>query len=196
MTRGLVLGLSLDEVAARARALGSPDFVDGYYLLKDHNGGKDPSADDPFDRWSAPGHTFVNRTADCIGGASWCGGFDRYQPDRFSLYDGWINTDSMLAEAKGVAQCFELLSAPVPGCFVVARTGAPGFNACGHIGTVYAAPPADLWRVDDGDLWKRVLITDVAARGTQRANTSHSAEWWMAAVRAGSGAFVRSIMTP
>lgn len=193
--RGTVLGLSLEQIAARARQLGAPDFTDGFYLLHDHNGGKDPLADDPFDRWSKPDSTFINRTADCIGGAAWCGGFDRWQPFRFPLYDGWINTDSVWSDATHAAKCFVQLPAPVPGCFVVARTGAPGFETRGHIGTVYAAPPAEIWEIDNTDLWRHVLITDVASRGDQRANTSHDATWWFQARHHGA-AFVRSIMVP
>lgn len=193
MTRGTVLGLSLDDVAARARRLGAPDFVAGYYLLRDHNGGKDPSAPDPFDRWSHEGSTFVNRTADCIGGASWCGGFDRFQPDRFPLYDGWINTDSMLLDANGPRRCFVPLDAPVPGCFLVAPTNAPGFTLCGHITTVHTVP--DNFAIDDESTWKRLLGTDVASRGVNRANTIHDCTWWFQARHHGAK-FVQSIMTP
>ena len=195
MTRGTVLGLTLNQVAARAALLGSPDFVDGYYLLTDHNGGKDPTAPDPFDRWSNPGSSFVNRTADCIGGASWCGGFDRYQATRFAhLYGGWINTDSMLLDATGPKKCFVALDAPVAGCFLVAPTGAPGFERCGHIMTLHTVP--DAWSIDDIATWKQLLGCDVAALGAgKRANTTHSAEWWFRARHDGAK-FVKSIMTP
>lgn len=194
MSRGAVLGLTLDQVAARARQLGDPAFVAGYYLLSEHNGGKDPSAADPFDRWSKDGSSFINRTADCIGGASWCGGFDRYQPERFAhLYDGWINTDSMLLDATGPAKCFVELAVPVPGCFLVAPTGAPGFEHCGHITTIVTVP--DGWTIDDEAAWHKLLGTDVAARGALRANTTHDAMWWFAARHHGAR-FVRSVMTP
>jgi hypothetical protein len=195
MSRGQVLGLTLAQVAARARYLGglakadtldahvrdaAPDCIDGYYLLSEHNGGKDPTAKDPFDRWSKVGHTFVNRTADCIGGASWCGGFDRYQPDRFAhLYDGWINTDSMIEDALGPGLCFELLHAPVPGCFMVAPTHAPPpFAGCGHIATVYDAPPESDWNPESHDCWRHVLAVDVAARGEHRANMPTTGVVW------------------
>lgn len=198
MTRGIVLGLTLDQVAARAVQLGAPDFVDGYYQLSGHNGGKDPTAADPFDRWpfkGADGETHEARTADCIGGAAWAGGFDRYQPDRFKLrgWDGWINTDSMLEDARGHATCFALLPAPVRGCFLVAPTGSPGFERCGHITTIHTVP-AD-FAMDNPASWKALLGTDVASRGSSRANTTHDASWWFAARHHGAG-FVRSIMTP
>lgn len=194
MTRGLVLGLELADVASRAKALGDHSFIDGYYLLHEHNGGKDPTAADPFDRWTTPGHDFVNRTGDCIGGASWCGGFDRYQPTRFPLYDGWINTDSMIDDATGKAVCFVQLAAPVPGCFLVAKTGAPGFEHCGHIATIHTVPDA-AWDVDDLALWKLLAGTDVAMRTPQRANQPCVAAWWFKARHAGA-IFCRSIMTP
>lgn len=194
MTRGIVLGLTLAQVAARALQLGAPDFVDGYYLLSEHNGGKDPTAPDPFDRWSNPGSTFVNRTGDCIGGASWCGGFDRYQPVRFAhLYGGWINTDSMLLDATGPRKCFEPLVAPVAGCFLVAPTGSPGFEKCGHIITLHTVP--DVFDIDDIACWKATLGCDVAALGAgKRANTTHDATWWYRARHDGAR-FVRSVMT-
>lgn len=194
--RGIVLGLTLDQIAARAELLGSPDFIDGYYLLSGHNGGKDPTAADPFDRWSNEGSQFVNRTGDCIGGASWCGGFDRYQPERFKLrgWDGWINTDSMLEDALGHASCFVLLAAPVRGCFLVAPTGAPGFERCGHIMTIHTVPVD--FAIDDEGTWKRLLGADVASLGpARRANTTHDATWWFSARHHGAR-FVRSVMTP
>lgn len=193
--RGVVVSLTPDEIADRARRLGDPSFVAGYYLLQEHNGGKDPTAADPFDRWSKPGSTFVNRTADCIGGASWCAGFDRYQPVRFAhLYDGWINTDSMLEDANGPAKCFAVLDAPVAGCFLVAPTGAPGFVECGHIITIHTVP-AD-FAIDSYASWQALRGTDVAMLGAGvRANTTHDATWWFAARHQGAK-FVRSVMTP
>ncbi len=193
MTRGKVLGLTLAKVAERARYLGSPECVDGYYLLKDHNGGKDPTAADPFDRWQKEGSAFVNRTADCIGGAAWCGGFDRYQPERFAhIYGGWINTDSMLLDALGRQKCFVTIDRPVPGCFVVAPSHSPG-HVIGHIGTVVSVPAE--WDPEIADCWRRVGVVDVASRGAGvRANRETTAAGWFAARK--QGAFVRSIMEP
>jgi hypothetical protein len=206
MTRGVVVPLSLEQVAARARYLAgnaisavlddhvrSPEKLCavGYYLLKEHNGGKDPTAPDPFDRWSRPGSSFVNVTADCIGGASWCGGWDRYQPERFAhLYGGWINTDSMLLDARGPAKCFVELPRPEPGCFVVCASGTPG-HAVGHIGTVVGVPPE--WDRKERDCWKLLEVVDVASTGAgKRANTLRTAIGWYGA----NASFVRSIMTP
>lgn len=218
MERGLVLPLTLLQVATRARYLGglttgdkldgyvkqpATTCIDGYYLLHEHNGGKDPTSHDPFDRWTKDGGTFVNRTGDCIGGASWCGGFDRYQPERFAhLYDGWINTDSMIEDATGSRRAFVDLDAPEPGCFMVAPTGAPGvFAHCGHISTVYSAPPADQWERDNYDCWRHVLAVDVAARSPERANKPTDGTVWFGARRTATNQhryaiFCKSIMVP
>lgn len=161
-----------------------------YYLLKDHNGGKDPTAPDPADRWQKPDSQFVNRTADCIGGASWCGGFDRYQPVRFAhLYSGWINTDSMRMDADGPMKCFIRLSIPEPGCFVVFASGAGG-HAVGHIGCVIATPPD--FEAKERDSWKALEVVDVASRSPRPANQLTTGLGWFGK----DSWFVRSIMKP
>lgn len=175
--RGVVLALDADQRVQRARYLASDECVAGYYLLKEHNGGKDPTAPDPFDRWSKPGSTFVNRTADCIGGAAWCGGFDRYQPKRFAhIYDGWINTDSMLLDARGPSLCFTELGSPEPGCFVVCKSGSRGHKV-GHIGTVVDVPAE--WDPDERECWDALGVVDVASTGAGvRANTLRTGRGW------------------
>ncbi len=191
MKRGTVLGLSLAQVAERARYLAGPKCVTGYYLLKDHNGGKDPTAADPFDRWRKPGSKQVNITSDCIGGAAWCGGFDRYQPERFAhLYKGWCNTDSILLDARGPAKCFEEIDRPTPGCFVVCRSGSPGHKV-GHIGTVVSVPAE--WDATKRECWEAIGVVDVASTGAgKRANTLRTARGWF-----GTGArFVVSRLKP
>jgi hypothetical protein len=196
--RGKVLGLSLAQVLSRARYLASDECVAGYYRLNGdaddlppYNGGKDPTAADPFDRWSKPGKTFVNITADCIGGASWAGGFDRYQPVRFAhVYKGWINTDSMLIDAKEHKRCFVTLDRPELGCFVVAPSGSPG-HSVGHIGTIIGVPAE--WDPDVRECWKLLRVVDVADRGAGvRANRETNALGWFAARK--QGGFVKSIM--
>lgn len=222
MTRGVALGLSLDQVHTRLLYLGGlvpasklddhvtdrhdAHRVDGYdhtdehgdffctslyYLLKDHNGGKDPTALDPADRWSFPGKTFVNRTADCIGGMAWAGGFDRYQPTRFHhIYDGWINTDSMIQDATRDKRCFTTLDHPEPGCFVVCASGSRG-HGIGHIGGVIQV--ADKFDYHNDHSWSTTMIVDVAAWGPGiRANTKHSMLGWFNT----NAVFVKSIMTP
>lgn len=157
---------------------------DIFYLLKDHNGGKDPTAPDPADRWVAPGKTFVNRTCDCIGGMCWCGGWDRFQPQRFAhIYGGWINTDSMCMEVDRVARgklshipaCFRRLPYPVPGCYVVCRSGTPGHKV-GHIGGCIEVPLGLNLKLRDS--WKQIKVVDVASRTPKKANALTTAAGW------------------
>jgi len=191
VTRGLVLSMALEQVRDRALYLASDRCVTGYYLLHEHNGGKDPTAPDPFDRWSKPGSSFVNITADCIGGAAWCGGFDRYQPKRFAhIYGGWINCDSMLLDARGPAKCFVELDRPEPGCFVVCASGSRGHKV-GHIGTVVTVPAE--WDKQIGECWAALGVVDVASTGAgNRANTLRTGRGWFDT----NAAFVRSTMQP
>jgi len=223
VTRGIVLQLSGAQIATRARYLGglatadeldpfvrspAPKMIDGYYLLdgsKARNGNSDPTAPDPWSRWSEDGSTFVNRTADCVAGASWCGGWDRYQPKRFAhIYKGSINTNSIPLDARGPALCFVELDRPEPGCFMNAPTGAPGaFAGCGHIATVYEVPLE--WDPENEDCWFRVKAVDIASRTPRPANAPTTGRpWWFArrsvAARTKTphlyAAFYRSIMVP
>lgn len=224
MTRGLVLPLTLAQVATRAKYLGNlahawdldehvrnatPDCIDGYYRLDgkedglpNYNGGEDPTRCDPFDRWTKPGHDFVNRTADCVGGAAWCGGWDRYQQVRFAhLYDGWINVNSMILDGLGPQHCFVAIPYPVPGCFMVAPTGAPGFEHCGHISTVYSAPPPEHFDHDALESWRHVLAVDVAMRSPNKANAPTTGAVWFGARQTATNKthyaiFCKSIMAP
>lgn len=191
--RALYLAGKADADALDDYIIGAgPRCAIGYYLLHEHNGGKDPTAPDPFDRWAKQPGATVNRTADCIGGAAWCGGFDRWQEKRFAhLYAGWINTDSMLLDARGPAKCFLELSRPEPGCFVVCATGSPGHEKCGHIGTVVGVPLE--WDATVRECWQALGVVDVASTGAgQRANTLRTGAGWFD-TRAG---FVVSTMTP
>lgn len=120
-----------------------------HYHLEYPNGGTDPSADHPQD--TATGG------CDCIGFCAWAKGFDRFQPGKrkrwsdtlkkwgiarkFPLYDGYINTDSMIDEARKYGKWFTILSEPEDGCFIV---GHSQFNLLrkrkiGHIGVVVDA---------------------------------------------------------
>jgi hypothetical protein len=212
MTRGVVLPLTqqqrvqrmlylagLCEVQAldpHVRWTGAPKqkCPDIFYLLRDHNGGKDPTAADPADRWSKEGSTFTNRTADCIGGAAWCGGFDRYQPVRFAhRYSGWINTDSMRMDANVEMKCFIRLSIPEPGCFVVYASDPQGKThgkPVGHIGCVIATPAE--WDEKSRESWADLEVVDVASRSPRPANQLTTGLGWY-----GKNAwFVRSVMKP
>lgn len=206
--RGIVVPLTAAQRLQRMRYLAQQvtidtldDFVrkdgaaslcpDIYYLLKDHNGGKDPTASDPADRWAKPTSSFLNRTCDCIGGMCWCGGWDRFQPIRFAhIYGGWINTDSMCMECdrvdKGIKAgdppgCFLRIPYPIPGCYVVCRSGTPG-HKIGHIGGVLEAPTGlDLSK---RDAWKLITIVDTASRTPKKANALTTAAGWF-----GTGAY-------
>lgn len=199
MTRGLVLPLTLDQIADRAVRLGSPDFVSIYYRMDMHQGGTDPTAPDPADRWQHQGddgkmHEAI--TAECIAGAVWCGGFDRVQRVRMAhVYEGDINCNSMVIEATKFGRCFKVLPKPVRGCFLVAPTGAPGFESCGHIITLHTVPEPDAFDIDDIKCWEATLGTDIASRGPHRANTTHDATWWFRARHHGA-IFVVSTMQP
>lgn len=170
---------SLDPWAQRS---GAPaKCPDVFYLLKDHNGGKDPTAVDPADRWSKDGATFVNRTCDCIGGASWIGGWDRYQPNRMPAsvgYAGWYNTDSMRIDARGPAKCFVKLAAPELGCYVVCASKSPG-HEIGHIGTIVGVP--DGFDRREREAWDALDVVDVAARTPRKANALTTGRGWFGA---------------
>lgn len=209
MTRGLVLPLTQEQVAARARYLAglaiasaldpyvrapAMHCVEGYYQLKDHNGGKDPTAADPFDRWpfqAKDGSWLTAITADCIGGAAWCGGFDRFQPIRFShIYGGWVNTDSMLMDARGPAKCFVEVDRPEVGCFVVCKSGSRG-HVVGHIGTIVSVPAE--WTRKERECWKAIGVVDVASTGSgNRANTLRTGVGWYDT----NAGFIKSVMQP
>jgi hypothetical protein len=205
MTRGLVLPLTLQQTVNRALYLAGevdrsaldehvreplPWCATGYYRLAYPNGGEDPSAPDPFARWSEPGKTFVNVTGDCVAGASWCGGWDRKQPVRFAhLYDGSINTNSMLMDARGPRICFRTFDYPQPGAMVVCASGTPGHKV-GHVGTIVGYKLAE-WDPTIRACWEAIEVVDIAGRAG-RANRRTTGIGWR-----GTGAmFVRSIMQP
>lgn len=179
---GLADITTLDPFVHREGApLRCPDL---YYLLKNHNGGKDPRASDPADRWHKPGSTFTNRTSDCIGGQCWVGGWDRFQPDRFAhIYGGWINTDSMRMECRRTVvkgsprRCFERVDEPVAGGYVVYESGAAG-REVGHIGGTPLGAP-DGWNPNDRASWDALEVVDVAARTPRPANKMTTGRaWW------------------
>lgn len=195
--RGLVVPLSAAQVVRRARYLAGitgatidtlDDHVrkDGalaecptiFYRLKYPNGGTDPTASDPAARWRKPGKQLENVTADCVAGAAWCGGWDRKQPDRFAhLYDGSINTDSMILDVKagdGIGRCFEALARPEPGCMVVFSSGSGG-HAVGHVGTIIGVPLE--WDPKERECWRLLDVVDIAGR-IGRANRRTTGLAW------------------
>jgi hypothetical protein len=164
-----------------------------YYLLHEHNGGTDPCAPDPASRWTKPGSTFVNRTCDCVGGQSWAGGWDRYQPTRFAhLYDGWINTNSMILDACGPQRCFVPISRPEPGDMIVyASWDGVTSPKVGHVAGIVGYDGVE-WDDADPDCWRRIHCVEVAAYNG-RANRRTTGAHWFGKHRA---MFVRSTMTP
>lgn len=207
MGRGLILPLTVEQRIRRALYLSqaadssvldswveNPSFKcpDIYYRLKDYNGGKNPKAPHPASIWYEKDENGIpreRRTCDCIGGAAWIGGWDRYQPVRFShLYGGWINTDSMLMDANGPRKCFAKIDRPVPGCYVVCASGSPGHKV-GHIGTVISVP--DNWDASRRESWQLLSVVDVANRSPKKVNAITTGSGWYGA----RSSFVVSVMT-
>jgi hypothetical protein len=223
VSRGLVIPLTPEQVVTRALYLAGERTIhdlDEHVLLRTdtpeycpvifyrlngkhdglpaYNGGKDPRATDPADRWTKPGKTFVNVTCDCMGGAAWCAGFDRYQPKRMPAsigYGGWYNTDSMLLDARGPARCFIELAKPEPGTMITCASGTPGHEV-GHVGTVVGYRLAE-WDPTSRECWEAIEVVDIAARRDRRgmparANMRTTGRGWF-----GTGAgFLRSVMMP
>jgi hypothetical protein len=217
MTRGLVVPLTREQIVIRALYLAGELTIhelDEHVLLRTdtpercptiyyrlngksdgfpaHNGGKNPRATDPADRWSKPGSAHVNVTSDCVGGSSWCQGFDRFQERRFAHvrgYDGWINTDSMLWEARNAERCFVDVGRPDLGTMIVCRSGSPGHKV-GHVGTVTDYKLAE-WDPTVRACWDAIEVVDIAGR-KGRANMRTTGRGWF-----GTGAgFLRSVMQP
>jgi hypothetical protein len=223
MKRGVVVPLTTEQIVKRALYLAGKATVDDldewvrkdnaprecpaiYYLLTDHNGGKDPTAPDPADRWSNPGSSFVNITCDCSGGNSWMHGFDRYQPNRMRKsigYGGWFNTDSKIRDVRmslppSEKRCFKVAGGdyfergrPEPGAILTCESGSPG-HRIGHEGCVVAYHGAE-WDPKSRDCWALIDVVDVSAQGAgRRANLLRTGIGWY-----GTGAwFLHSVMEP
>lgn len=104
-----------------------------YCLEPGRNGGRNPTAPDCSSSWERRGKLVF--TADCVGFAAWCTGFDRYQPG-FPLQGGWINTTAMVKAAEEGLGWFDELSPwerAEAGCLVVYPRRLP-FRRWGHVG--------------------------------------------------------------
>lgn len=119
-------------------------------------GGRNPSAPTPFTvRDGILG-------SDCIGFVLWCLGLDRYQPKAFPYYEGWINTDSAIMDARGEQSIFEECE-PELGCLVI----FPSIHKdgrmvrMGHVGIVVGLPemPWIATKLKQGD--KGPLVKDL-----------------------------------
>lgn len=95
-------------------------------------GGRNPHA-------PTPGN--AERQCDCAGFVCWSLGFDRKQPAFYHDW-GWVNTDSMVAEARGFGKYFKEVPTPSKGIVVV----YPGIYKdgkrirIGHTGIVTSNP--------------------------------------------------------
>jgi hypothetical protein len=202
--RGTVVPLTDDQIVARAMYLAGKASIDTldtyvrkdgapemcptiYYLLKGYNGGKDPTASDPADRWSKQGSTFINVTCDCSGGNSWMDGHDRFLEDlmRPSVgYGGWFNTDSKILDATlplkpGEKRCFEADSLPNRGRIIVCKSGSPGHKV-GHEGRI-TGYRGDITKFDPKNPlhWDLIDVVDVSSRGAgKRANNLRTGRGW------------------
>ncbi|MEX2716738.1 MAG: hypothetical protein Q6370_010595 [Candidatus Sigynarchaeota archaeon] len=179
---------SIDTLDKYVRKAGAPKMCpDIYYLLKGYNGGKDPTAPDPADRWHKPGSAFVNVTCDCSGANAWMGGHDRFLEKymRPSVgYGGWFNTDSKILDAilplkPGERRCFEVDPLPNRGRVIVCRSGARG-HAIGHEGRIVGYR-GDLAKFDAANptCWDMIDVVDVSSQGVgKRANLMRTGRGW------------------
>ena len=171
MARGNIIYLSQGDIVKRALAsVGQPIK----YHLSYPNGGTDPTAEHCADP--------DTMQADCIGFAAWASGFDRLQarvmtpdafkarypaapvrfPTVFPLYDGYINTDSMIDSLSGQTDPAGVKITPwfneFPGIIdvgsmIVAHTyrkKLPPFSSViGHIGIITAVHKRPVTTPDD-----------------------------------------------
>jgi hypothetical protein len=168
------------RAVARARVIAARPSL---YILG--AGGRNPKNDTPFTLKD-------NRLgSDCVGFTAWCLGHDRYQPKSFPFYDGWINTDSLMMDAKAKRTWYARIGKPEPGDVVVfpsiVQDGVR--KRIGHIGLVTFVPrdiPDDVYSLSDTERrrWlKQVGVIDCAGSQGRRLNgravaeTSAAASW-------------------
>jgi hypothetical protein len=127
-TRGKVIKLSIMDMVDRAvKCVDAPVK----YHLEYPNGGTDPESPMPCDE-----HTGF---CDCSGFNAWVQGFDRFQPGVFKYWDGYLNTDSKIAEAEKEGLWFTIHDTPEVGDMIVGESFRPlllGPLRIGHEGTV------------------------------------------------------------
>jgi hypothetical protein len=166
------------RAVARARRIASKPST---YVLG--AGGRSPTASTPFTVRDG------RLGADCVGFTSWCLGHDRYQPKTFTTYGGWINTDSLMMDARGPRDWYEPVERPEPGDVVVfpslRKDGK--MTRMGHIGLVVEAPadmPEDVYglpAVERRRWLLRVRVIDCAASSGRKpyacAETTAAASW-------------------
>lgn len=146
-------------------------------------GGRSPSAPTPFT-------TRDGRTgSDCVGFTCWCLGHDRYQPKSFTLYSGWINTDSLMMDARGKQEWYEPIARPEPGDVVVfpSLRHDGHMTRMGHIALVVEVPadmPGDVYALNAQARrhWlTQVRVIDCAAASGRKphavSETTAAASW-------------------
>ena len=148
-------------------------------------GGRNPLAMTPFtDRDGVLG-------CDCVGFTAWCLGHDRYQPKTFSHYDGWINCDSLMADARGGQSWYEQVRKPESGDVVVFPSIVVHGERkrIGHIGLVTFVPanmPDDVYGLSDTERRRWLLkvgVIDCAGARVRRdsgravTETTAAASW-------------------
>ena len=167
-----------NDPVERARRIAAKPSV---YVLG--AGGRNPKADVPFTKRDG------KYGSDCVGFTCWCLGHDRYQPTSFSYYSGWINTDSLMDDARGKQSWYIEVAVPRPGDVVVFpsiyKDGAR--LRMGHIALVCEVPddmPAGVWARHDRKAWlERVKVIDCAAAKSRKlmgravAETTAAASW-------------------
>jgi hypothetical protein len=148
-------------------------------------GGRDPKADTPLTKRDGV------LGSDCIGLTCWALGHDRYQPGSFDFYSGWINTDSMMMDARRDCTWYAPTAMPVPGDVVVFPSIiADGVRQrIGHIGLIVEVPddlPPDVWSEPAASrrAWlQRIKVIDCASSAARRnrghavAETTAAASW-------------------
>lgn len=174
----------LDLAANRARAVArarSMARVRSTYVLG--TGGRDPRPSSPFTKRN--GHA----GSDCVGFTSWCLGHDRFQPESFPYYDGWINTDSLMMDARGEQSWYAEVKRPEPGDVVVFPSVYKDGKRLrmGHIGLVVEVPadlPEDVYALPKADRHRwlfLVKIIDCAAASRRKpyaiGETRASVSW-------------------
>lgn len=149
-----------------------------YRLDAGKNGGRNPFADHPGSLWKdEEGNT--HRSLDCVGAVCYWDGIDRYQPETFPIYGGWMNTDAILLDARGwhgvkpkdwerrvelaPRSWWEVVHRPYPGCNLVYgsvnRGGAGG--RIGHIAKVVSLDSSI--PMTSRDYWEAMMIVHCSA---------------------------------
>lgn len=118
-TRGTIRPMTRLQAIERARLMASEVGKSIRYSMEaGHNGGADPDAFDPATHWRTKVLKLQRVTCDCVGFQCWNLGVDRLQRGFAAGWD-WINTDSMIVDARTHAEWFEVISWPESGCLVV-----------------------------------------------------------------------------